>query len=277
MAAVILIARPLMIADQDQVLLSERNFFGTLRVVQSVERNSMVMKHGTTLHGFQSLDRDLSLLPTAYYGRPVQDVFASLSGRLAGQPVAAVGMGVGTVTCYGRPGQRFDFYEINPAVIRLAKDPQYFRYLSDCPPRIQIIPGDARLSLTQAPDAEYAVMILDAYSSDALPMHLLTREALDLYLSKLQPGGVLAFHISNRHISLEPILSRLADYAGLHALRILDQGDKELLMTSNWVVMTHNADLTDALEGIGSGWSALSPSTLRLWTDDFSNIFDALR
>ncbi len=277
MAAVILLARPLVVGGEEQVLLSERNFFGTLRVYQSAERNALVLKHGTTLHGFQSLDRDLRLRPTSYYGRPVQDVFASLSDRLADQPVATVGLGVGTVTCYGRPGQRFDVYEINPTVIRLANDTQYFRYLSDCPPRIQIIPGDARLSLAEAPDREYAVMILDAYSSDALPIHLLTREALDLYLSKLQPGGALAFHISNRHLSLEPILSRLAEHAGLQALRLLDPGDEGLLTKSNWVVMTRSSDFSEALVETGSGWSALPSSALRLWTDDFSNIFDALR
>ncbi len=277
MVAVILLARPLVVGDEDRLLLAERNFFGTLRVYQSTERNALVLSHGTTLHGFQSLDHDLRLRPTSYYGRPVQDVFAALDEGLAGQPVATVGLGVGTVTCYGKPGQRFDVYEINPTVIRLASDPQYFSYLSDCPPEVQIIPGDARLSLTDAPDREYGVMILDAYSSDALPMHLLTREALELYLRKLRPGGVLAFHISNRHLSLEPILSRLAEHAGLHALRVLDPGDDALLMKSNWVVMTDNTALSEALMGIDSGWSELASSTLRLWTDDFSNVFDALR
>ena len=120
------------------------------------------------------------------------------------------GLGTGTIACYGRPNETWTFYEIDPLIERIAFNPKYFTYLRDCPPAKRIVLGDARLSLAQAPDSSYDFIVLDAFSSDAIPVHLMTREALQLYLRKLAPGGSIAFHISNRYLNLEPVLVELA-------------------------------------------------------------------
>ena len=150
--------------------------------------------------------------PLGYYHRegPLGDVFAGIEG-----PVAAVGLGAGAVAAYGKPGQEFTFYEIDPVVTRLASDPRHFRYLADSPARIGVVTGDARLMLGKAPDGHYGLILLDAYSSDSIPVHLLTREAMRLYLSKLAPGGRIALHISNLHMDLRPVVASLGRDAGL--------------------------------------------------------------
>ncbi|MGH2351166.1 MAG: spermidine synthase, partial [Chloroflexota bacterium] len=221
--AAILLASAQFYVDRGDVLLVERSFFGVHRVRRATlepDTSYHVLVHGTTVHGLQSLDPSRRQEPLLYYhsSGPVGQIFRALGPGDAARPVAVVGLGAGGLACYGAPGQRWYFYEIDPEVERIARDPQYFTFLRDCPPDVQVILGDARLSLTEAPPGAYHLIVLDAYSSDAIPIHLITREALAIYLDKLAAGGVLAFHISTRHLDLAPVLGRLARDAGLVCL-----------------------------------------------------------
>ena len=157
--------------------------------------------------------------PLTYFhpSGPLGQFFGVVDGPTPRRAVAVIGLGAGSLACYGKPDQRWTFYEIDPTVLRIALNPAYFTFLRDCPPKAFVILGDARLTLVRAPAGTYDVMILDAYSSDAPPMHLITLDAVRLYLTKLAPGGVLLFNISNRHLVLEPVLGAIARAAGLAA------------------------------------------------------------
>ena len=195
--------------------------------------------------------------------------------------VAAVGLGVGTIACYFDTGQNLTFFEIDPLVERIASDRKLFTYLSDCGGNARIEIGDGRLGLAAAPDGHFDLIILDAFTSDAIPVHLLTREALQIYLAKLSPTGVLLVHISNKYVELAPVLGAAASNLGLTALeymysptpRELDRGG----YASDWIVM---AEKPDSLAEIrtNSGWQPLRPGGRdALWSDDYSNVFRALK
>jgi spermidine synthase len=195
--------------------------------------------------------------------------------------VAVTGLGAGGLLAYAEAGQHWTMYEIDPVVERIAQNTNYFTYLSDCPAAVRIVMGDARLSLAGA-DEQYDVMILDAYNSDALPVHLITREALAVYLARLAPRGVLAFHISNRYLDLTSVVSRLAADAKLFCLVQDEQrlniawlgGYRHL---SNWAVMTRQPEVLQGLER-DSRWSRPSPRTdTRIWTDDYSSVFSVFK
>ena len=248
------------------------------------KRNLRVLFSGTTVHGSQSVDADRQHEPLTYYHRtgPLGQVFLLSSESNAKRHIAVVGLGVGSMACYGEPGQHFTFYEIDPAVQRIAGDPRYFTFLQNCRPKIDVVLGDARRSLESSPDRHFGLIVLDAFSSDAVPAHLLTQEALGLYFRKLAANGVLAFHISNRHLELQPVLEDLARVAGLvglaqHNLSITEAERKMGAAESQWVVMARR------LEDLGSlprdrRWSALSPSPqATAWTDDFSNTLSVVR
>jgi len=270
-----------------RALYTERSFFGIHRIDQKPARfsgeNYVWLYNGTTVHGFQSLDPERRREPLAYYYRtgPVGQVFSAFSGVLAKHRVAIVGLGAGSLACYGEPGQEMTFYEIDPVVERIARNPQYFTFLQDCRAGLSVIHGDARLSLRNAPDRHYDLMILDAFSSDSIPLHLLTREALELYLSKLAAGGLLVFHTSNRYLDLHPVLADLAENIGLVCrsqkdLSITEAEQREGKMPSTWLVMARTREDFGSIAN-DSRWSALSGREgARLWTDDFSNIFTVL-
>ena len=175
------------------ILHSERSFFGVYRVSDDVEKNYRVLFHGGTAHGVQSLDPSRACEPLAYYTRsgPIGQVFEAFQESPVENDVAVIGLGAGVMACYHQPHQRFTFYEIDPTVLHIAQNRRYFTYLSDCGPAVRVVLGDARLSLRNAPAHSYGMMVLDAFSGDSIPTHLLTREALALYLSKLAPNGVL--------------------------------------------------------------------------------------
>ncbi len=264
--------------EPGQVLHQERNFFGVLQVKQTLDGAYHLLTHGTTLHGGQSQDAASRQEPLTYYHRqgPLGQLFAAISEKPDLKQIAVIGLGTGTIAAYGRPGQHFTFYEIDPAVERIARDPRYFTYLQDCPAQVEVVLGDARLSLKNAPDLSYDLLILDAFSSDAIPVHLLTREALSLYLAKLKEGGLLAFHITNRFLDLRPVLGNLAREAGVSCLmqaerRLSDEEKDEYKCASLWVIMAR--DVKDLGRLRLPQWRPLpgSPEE-RLWTDDFSNI-----
>ncbi len=279
--AIILLAGTFHQGEQGRLLHSARSFFGIHRVTVDATGQFHLLVHGKTIHGMQSLEPGRRAEPLTYYHRtgPMGQVFAAYGAELK-LPVAVVGLGAGSLASYGQPGQAWTFYEIDPVVERLAKDARYFTYLRDSPANVKVVLGDARLSLTSAPKQSYGLIVLDAYSSDAIPIHLLTREALRLYLDKLAPHGLLAFHISNLHLDLKPVLARLANDAGL-ACRVqsdtnLSPAEKaEGKRASQWLVMARApADL--ARLTADPRWEACPAETSKqaVWTDDYSSILD---
>jgi spermidine synthase len=259
---------------------AERTFFGVYRVHVDEKGGYRYLLHGTTLHGLQRLDPARRHETLSYYHPtgPVGDVFAGLPAA-ARRRVGVIGLGAGVIAGYARPAQRWTFFEIDPAVERIARNPKFFTYLSDCGPRCDVALGDARLSLARAADGEFDLIVLDAFSSDAIPMHLMTAEALALYRSKLAPGGALLFHVSNRHLVLAPVVARLAAASGLVAVHRYDRNDSaaEGKIASNWLVMTRErADLGP----LAANTSWIAPQAFAdtpLWTDDFTNILSVLR
>ena len=163
--------------------------------------------HGTTNHGAEVLDGSTPPQPTLYHHPtgPIGQLFNALPNKDLTSQTAVLGLGAGSMACYSKPGQQWTFYEIDPVIERIARDPSLFTYLRDCPAEFNVVLGDARLELAHAPEAGYGLIVADAFNSDAVPVHLLTREAIDLYLSKLKSDGVLAFDISNRYVDAFPI------------------------------------------------------------------------
>ena len=222
----LLLAGALMPSDVwGRVVYSERTFFGVYRVSVDGRGRFVSLFHGTTLHGRQVLGDPTPEAKTYYYPRsPIGQVFASRASQ-HGLAVGVVGLGVGTLAAYAKPDQTWTFYEIDPAVERIARNTQYFRYLDNCGKSCRVVLGDARISLTEEPQ-RYDVLVLDAFSSDAIPVHLLTKEAVAIYLDHLKPDGVIALHISNRHIALRPVLARLARDLALAAFGRADSPSK---------------------------------------------------
>jgi hypothetical protein len=264
----------------DLVLLRERNFFSVLQVTQDEKAKLHTLFHGSTVHGIQSLNPERRREPLTYYTRngPLGQFFAAYGWPHEPLEIAVVGLGTGTIACYAQAGQHLTFYEIDPEVEKLARNPNLFTFLQDCPAKVEVVLGDGRHSLRQAPDSGYHILILDAFSSDALPVHLVTREALSLYLAKLAKGGHLIFQISNWHLDLRPVLANLARDAGLVGLAQYD-GNKEKAegkTASLWVVMARNRADLEALAR-DPRWQPLKAKEGDpLWTDDFSNILSIL-
>jgi hypothetical protein len=263
-----------------RTLHTERNFFGVLRVKQQEVDGYRVhsLRHGNTLHGAQFFDPARSREPLLYFHRtgPLGGLFAAFGGGGSWREVGIIGLGTGSIASYAQPGQHYTYYEIDPAVEQVARDPRYFTYLADCPAKVDVVLGDARLSLQGAPAGHHDLFILDAFSSDSIPLHLITREALALYLAKLKDTGIMAFHISNRYLDLMPVLGNLAREAGLACLvqedRKLTEADlKELKLGSIWVVMARQPRYLAPLAA-SPGWRPLSGNDAAPWTDDFSNI-----
>jgi len=265
----------------ESVLHRSRTFFGVYRV--SVDRSGRyhALTHGTTLHGMQALEPARRREPLTYYHRtgPFGQALATLPNRATAQQIAVIGLGVGTLAAYVQPGQQWTFFEIDPEVERIARTSAYFTYLDACHSQCRVVLGDARLSLARDGASRYDLIVLDAFSSDAIPVHLLTREALSLYVSRLAPGGALAFHISNGHLSLGPIIARLAADHGLVAIDQLERitaGWPEGKKASHWSILARSgADLGALNEDLR--WTPLvATASVPLWTDDFSNLAGAL-
>jgi hypothetical protein len=266
-----------------RLIVSERNFYGTLRVSRDPSNGTLRLHHGSTIHGRQFADGPRRCEPLSYYHRegPLGSVFQTLGAEppSAATNVAAVGLGTGAVAAYSRPGDAWTFYEINPAVVRLSREDGVFTYLRDCSAApAEVLLGDARLRLRDAPSGHYRLIILDAFSSDAVPAHLLTREALALYLSKLSAGGWLAFHVSNRALNLHAVVGGLARDADLRALVFDDMTqDREAgREPSQWVVLARDAKDLAALSA-DARWKDLSPRRTVLWRDDFSDIVSVFK
>jgi hypothetical protein len=282
-AAMLLLFSPLLTATRGNVLHTERNFFGVLRVAEDYI-GARSFYHGTTLHGAQPKSPKHRMIQITYYNPhgPIGDIFSILDKQSGPQKVGVLGLGVGTLACYTHPDRSFDFYEIDPAVVKIAEDPKMFTYLSDCGSPYKTIIGDGRLTLNDAPDASYDVLILDAFSSDNIPMHLLTLEALRTYMSKVKANGMIVFNISNRFIDLEYQLSALSQATAVPALAKRKSGDmiapdsKLKYASSNYVVLTPNPDTILRLMQNGEWATPKAKPDFRLWTDDYANILSSL-
>jgi hypothetical protein len=264
-----------------RTLHRERNFFGALRVARDSEHRMHRLYHGTTIHGIQFRAPDRQCEPLAYYHRegPCGQALDAFNTRPGGATnIAVIGLGAGSMAAYSRPGQTWTFYEINPLVIRLAQDTNCFTYLQRCaaaPVNFQL--GDARLRLREAPAGKLDVLVCDAFGSDAPPLHLITREAMELYLSKLSPNGVVLFHLSSQYLDFQPVIGNLAAHFQLLALGNVDgEFTEEMLregkLASFWVALARRPEDLGSLAG-DSRWRAVpSAPGMRLWTDDYSNI-----
>ena len=277
LAAFLVGARPYLNASMN-TLITERNFFGVWRVTSSQNEDFRRLWHGSTIHGIQFNDAQQKCVATSYYSNdgPLGQIFQVFNASPTVKEVAATGLGSGTVATYAAPGQQWDFYEIDPAIVRIVSDSRYFSFLSECsraPYRMVI--GDARLRMREARNGQYGLIIMDAFSSDSVPAHLITTEAIELYLSKLANDGLLAFHISNRYLSLEPLLSGLAHRANLTGRIRADQERKIVgRFPSIWVVLARNDAALGDLAG-NSSWRRLNGNVV--WTDDSSNILGLLK
>ncbi len=264
------------------VLLTERSFFGVSRVMTTASGKFHALSHGSISHGAQSLDPARRREPLTYYTRsgPAGLLIAARQALGPTPQVAVVGLGTGSLACYRRDGERWTFFEIDPAVLRIATDPKYFTFLRDCTPDTRVVLGDARLSLMKAADHAFDMILLDAYSADAIPVHLMTREALALYRRKLAPGGIIAVHISNLFFDLEPVVGALAADAGMFTLvsgeRSLTYEEARLgKVTSEWMVLAGTLEDLKALR-LSATWRPVRTAS-PIWTDDFASTLGALR
>ena len=270
---------------ESHTLMQERTFFGVMAVRESVltdENNQPEtyheLFHGTTKHGAQRLIASESKTPLTYYSRPspMGQLFKTFDQVNENWNIGVVGLGAGALACYAKPSQTWTLYEIDPLVVDIAKNTAYFTYLSQCAPNAVSEVGDARLSLQNKPDGSFDLLMMDAFSSDAVPTHLLTKEAIELYFKKLKPNGILAFHITNRHLLLKKVVSIHAEQMHLAALinEFKPQTDAPLIVATDWVVLAKNSDTLKPLQTsqIGSWQKMPLYFDMPAWTDDFTNI-----
>ena len=268
-------------AGSGRVLFADRSFFGVHRVIESADGSYHLLQHGSTTHGRQEMSAADRCEPTGYYhpDNPIGQVFEKANRRF--QRVALIGLGSGGLACYAATDAQWTFYEIDPVVERIARDPRYFTFLRNSPGDVAVVLGDGRLMLQQAPSGEHDLLVLDAFSSDGIPAHLLTLEAMKLYLSKLAADGVIAVHISNRYLHLEPLVAALTQELGLFALANrnvqIDEGSRRAgRLPSHWVVATRDQRTLAGLTGLPD-WRTLDRKVdVRPWTDDYSNILQVL-
>jgi hypothetical protein len=290
-----ILAAPALATFGPGMLFVGRSFFAVHRVANDAAQHRHLYAQGTTIHGLQSTLPERARVAGAYFHRsgPAGDVL----GRIGPSRVGLVGLGVASLAAYADTGARFTFYEIDPVVARIAEDPRLFTFLRDARGRgaqVDVVLGDARIRLAEVPDAALDVLVLDAYSSDVVPTHLLTREAFALYVRKLAPGGFVLMNVSNRYLDLGRVVGAVAADAGLSALTRLDEATSEEdrraaredgKAPSRWIVVARRASDLDPLE-LSSSWTPLVAgdareasrrSAMRPWTDDYVNVVGCLR
>jgi hypothetical protein len=264
---------------------ARRNFYGILRVVERSDKNGLLreLSHGRVQHGFQYLDADKRSWPTSYYG-PHSGVALGIDALPHPRRVAVVGLGAGTLAAWGRDGDSYRFYEINPNVEPIAR--KWFTFLGDSKARTDVVLGDARIQLerelAEGHAHDFDLIAVDAFSGDAIPMHLLTAECAEIYRKRLAPGGIIALHISNRALDLEPVTRGLARYLGWQARMVVvardlldeDRGES----SSRWVLLTEKRETFthSKIRDTILGWST-SKEPVITWTDDFASLWPILR
>ena len=268
--------------DAGRPLAAERSFFGVHRVHDTADGAYRILSHGTTIHGVQALAPGRRTEPISYYAAagPVGAVFGLLDSRRPAPRVAIVGLGAGAIAGYRPPGAPWDFYEIDPVVVRLAREAGLFDFLPAGSPGAEVILGDARLGLARPDRPVYDLIVLDAFSSDAVPVHLLTLEAFAVWLDRLAPDGLLLVNVSNWHVDLEPVMAAAAREHGLAALlshfRPSAHGIADpYVLPATWVVLSRRRDV---LAGLAGDWRRLDlPAGFRPWTDDHADLFGVIR
>ena len=259
-----------------------RNFYGAIRTSDSsAPQPFRSLMHGEILHGGQFLDPELQFAANTYFA-PASG-FGRLFARLPDRPrkVGVLGLGAGSILAYARRGDEFRFYEINPQVVELARSE--FTFLTQGPAKTEVVLGDGRLSLEREPSQQFDVLALDAFSGDAIPLHLLTREAMAIYLRHLKPGGVIIFQATNRYVGIAPVTARLAAEHGLTAVMISDEVASDSDGTETWfydteqILVTANATLLNALQIRANGKVIKPQPEFPIWTDDYNNLFRVLK
>src|SRR5215469_223689 len=271
-----------------------RNFYGALTVehrqANDPLKEAYALEHGEVVHGFEFRSPERQTIPTSYYNedsgvglvlkRLSEDTLTDVRSR--GLRIGIVGLGIGTIAAYGRAADFIRFYEINPAVVQLAFDTRYFHFLEKCPAKLEIVLGDARLSLErelgQGSPQDFDLLILDAFSGDAIPVHLLTDEAFSLYFRHLQnPKGILAVHVTNAPLDLRPVVAAAAHRSGAANVWIHNEGAGEISSTNDWVLVSRHREVIESLAESAKHGAELPAQENRLWTDDYSNLFQSLR
>lgn len=259
------------------VLQVRRNFFGIKKVVYDLDSNVRKLLHGDTLHGVESMDPTLAGQPLSYYHEtgPVGDIMKVISSR-PNQHVGVVGLGTGTMAAWGRPDRRITFFDIDPQVVDISQ--HFFTYLRRCASNCDVVIGDGRLMIEKTPDADLDVLMLDAFNSDSIPAHLVSREAVQMYLKKLKPNGMILFHVSNRYMDVESLVAAVTLDSSLEALVRYDDNEEPTGKTSSdYVVAAREADHFGELVD-DENWTKLDkPSKIQPWTDDYSNMLAILR
>src|SRR5215831_7797512 len=270
------LALPVFLEDYE-VLHIDRDFFGIKKVVYDVDSNMRKLLHGDTLHGMESMDSTLIGQPLSYYHEtgPVGDIMKLISSR-PNQQVAVVGLGTATMAGWALPDRHITFFDIDPQIYDIASG--FFTYLKRCAKNCDVVIGDGRLSIEKTPDAEFDVLMLDAFSSDSIPAHLVSREAVQLYLKKLKPGGLMLFHVSNRYMDVESLVSAVLLDAGLEGLVRYDDDETAPGKTSSdYVVAARNTEDFGFLQD-DMNWSEVEkPASIQPWTDDYSNMLTIVR
>ena len=278
--AAVMIGSSFYTAIRGRTLEVERNFYGALRVALDPEGRFHNFYHGNTIHGIQFVNAERRRDAVSYYHRtgPFGEAISTVASNLPNNRVGVIGLGAGAALVYTRPGQHWTYYEIDPAVIRIAQDTNFFSYVHDCTnATVDFKVGDARLRLREAENGQYGLLVCDAFSSDVPPLHLVTKEAMELYLSKVHPDGLIFFNISSRLLDFRPVLGNLAAACGLYAVTFSDgpvplELQREGKFASQWVVLARHPRQFGALLQ-GGRWSPLPPDPEhRVWTDDYSNI-----
>ncbi|MEP6895955.1 MAG: ferrichrome ABC transporter permease, partial [Chloroflexota bacterium] len=271
------------------ILFSKRNFFGVIRVRELIPEGSTepayAMSHGITVHGLEFINPALRDVPTTYYipGGGAGLALLNHPRTDKGLKVGLLGLGVGTLAAYGQPGDEYRLYEINSIVVDLAEGQGgYFSYLKDSKAHITTVLGDARISLERelavGQPQNFDVLVLDTFSSDSIPVHLVTKEAFYLYLKHLAPDGIIAAHISNRHLDLKPVFWQIAKFYGLHIVSVDYPSDNNGGYPTEWLLLTRDPALLEmpAIKSHSVDLSGYS-TNLKLWTDDYSNLFQILK
>lgn len=315
--------------DDSAIIYEERNFFGYFSIWRGSRNDSLLsadtrdpdkdpqpqrrvfhtMYHGTTIHGKECMDEDCLGQPLTYFHRdgPIGHLFETVYAKNKPQRVAVLGLGAGTLAGYMKPGWELTLYEIDPAVVRVAEDPNYFTYLTGARKRgveVHTVLGDGRLQIQKAPDQSFDLIFMDAFTSDAVPVHLITKEALELYSRKLAPDGLIVVNVTNRFLNLEPVLGNLAEAIGMvglsrvdplpghfadakdleNYLRLIDKYNKmERVPGSHWLVLARDRKdfgaLSDAQDAQGRHyWQVLhTDPAIGVWTDNYSNLLKILK
>ncbi|MBP7864369.1 MAG: fused MFS/spermidine synthase [Acidobacteria bacterium] len=284
LGAVFLVSNGLHSACPGRVLAADRNFYGVHRVIESPDGRLRAFLNGNTVHGCQLTAPEARRVATSYYHAtgPAGQVLAALKGSPRARDVGVVGLGAGVLAAHAEPGQTFTFFELDPYVIRVATDPGLFTFLSDCRGRVRIVPGDARLTLRHQPAHSLDLLVLDAFTSDSIPVHVMTREAVALYLEKLRPNGLVLFHVSNHYLDLSRPLACTARDLGLTARlqrdNLVAPRDRLEKKDPSWWVLMGRSERDMGPLARDPRWQPLSPLPGdHPWTDDYSNLLGVFR